>query len=279
MVSYDVLPTVSEQAQPDISDGSTNHALRVLDVSNEGEDDTRNQRTAHHEDRFCDDPSEEIISRFHNNRFRHFFQTISSTERYAKTVKILNHNLFPDTPIQVRGVQLVEHSAITKLFKLISITILMIYATYKFVRIERLDWEHDVHYSMKDFFVYDLHHVMLDTITFFVIGRLFLDSRPGVDHLSFFLPLLCGVFYPSWSSTFGFLQHSVSMYEIMCRWPFALFEYVIGIAALNALLIFFHIKYSYREGVLLQKCIEVFFCLMVFVVPYATQPSFHLHHW
>lgn len=272
--SYNELPIASDQEQAEIGKGPSTELF-----DRDTENSSNGRVLAADKDRFFDNthvPPDENQS---NNRFINFWENIQSTPRYSRVIEILNQNMFLDVPVQVCGVQLVESSAITKLFKFVFIAIAMIYITHESVRMESLDWEHDVNYFMKDFFVYDLHHVMLDTIIFFIIGRLHLDSRPGVDNLSYFLPMLCGIIYPSWSSTFGFLQHSVSMYEIMCRWPGALFEYVIGVVAIDAFLIFLHIKYSYRDGIILQKSIEVFLCLMVFVIPYATQSSFHLHHW
>jgi hypothetical protein len=62
--------------------------------------------------------------------------------------------------------------------------------------------------------------VLLDLLFFFFVGRLYNPSCRGIDRLfpwGIFMGF--GAVYPSIANYFEFLRHSISMYEIHCRWP------------------------------------------------------------
>lgn len=140
------------------------------------------------------------------------------------------------------------------------------------------DLEHDTNYQVSDFFLYDFNHVSLDILSYFTVGRLF--RHQGVDRLFptlFFMG--SGCFIPSWTNTFKFLQHSVSAYEIVCRWPWQLFAYGLVVLVLSGSLLSYHVASFYQQRLLLSRSLEWLLCLLIFLLPFVNNPSFHLHHW
>lgn len=218
-----------------------------------------------------------MATRSARNKIQSTLHQIRTTQTYQRMIYVMKWNCFQDCAVQYRGVILIADGAIVKLFKFIALTLFFLFVTHSLVR--SLDWEHDPSYMFSDFLLYDLHSVMLDTIVFFIVGRLFSSDRPGIDQLMYILPLLFGTIYPSWTNTWGFLRHSVSMYEIMCRWPATLFEYVLGVAALDIYIIYLHLRDALARGVILSKTIELLLSIILFIAPMAGNPSFHLHHW
>jgi len=214
----------------------------------------------------------DIFENYHRTMYK-----IRSTEVYHRAVHIMKLNLMRDGSIQYRGHIIIEHSVVTKLLKFMFLTFSLIGIMHSVVRIDSLNWEHDTSYTFEAFQLYDLHSVMLDTIVFFIVGRLCVNK--GVDHLGYVIPLIIGMIYPSWTNDWGFLRHSVSMYEIICRWPAALFEYVLGVVVIDTWLLFMHLRFAHGNGILLSKGVEIGVCLLVFLAPVASDPNFHLHHW
>ena len=128
-----------------------------------------------------------------SSKIQSYRQQIEDTETYQRFIEVMNTNLIPDSSFFYRGVMIIEHPAICKFLKFASITLFLLYITHWFVRLESLDWEHDASYHMREFLLYDLHQSMLDTIVFFVIGRLHLTERRGIDQLVYILPMLVGM--------------------------------------------------------------------------------------
>ena len=88
-----------------------------------------------------------------------------------------------------------------------------------------------------------------------------------------------GCVSPSIMNTFRFLQHSVSAYEIVCRWPWQLFIYAVVVIVASSAIIWLHLAVFHRQGILLSRLIELSLCLAAFILPFAGNASFHLHHW
>ena len=203
----------------------------------------------------------------------------SSSPRFQLFVNALHYNPIPDDVVYYRDVVLIQDSCIVKLAKFSLLTWMFLCTTHAFVRLSILDWEYDENYTLNDFYLYDFHSVMLDTVVFFVVGRLYSSDRKGVDHLVYVLPLMLGAVYPSLTNTWAFLRHSISMYEIICRWPVALFEYVVGVVALDLCIVYLHLRDAYRNQTLVAKTIELVTCLLLFLIPMVSDSSFHMHHW
>ena len=204
-------------------------------------------------------------------------EEIQSRPGFQRMVAILSYNPTPDDAVYYKQVLLIQDAAIVKLFKFVLSTLIFIHIIHTLAR--SLNWEHDEKYTMSEFYLYDFHSVMLDSFVFFMFGRLYANDRKGVDQLIYILPLIVGAIYPSWTNTWGFLRHSISMYEIVCQWPISLFEYVVGVAALDVYIIYLHFRDAYLNKMLAAKVVELFTCLLLFIAPMAGDSSFHLHHW
>jgi hypothetical protein len=164
-----------------------------------------------------------------------------------------------------------------KLVKLWMVIIIGILITHPFAR--WIKWETDDDYTIADFFLYDFTTVLFDMLFFFVVGRMY-DSQIDIDKLfpwGVFVALGC--IYPSIANDFSFLRHSLSMYEVMCNWPMILFVYVVMLLVLAVLLVGGLLRSHYRRMVLPSRCIEALVLACVFILPFASNNNFHLHHW
>ncbi|KAL7552118.1 hypothetical protein ACHAWF_015330 [Thalassiosira exigua] len=168
--------------------------------------------------------------------------------------------------------------ALVKLFKFLVLSILGIMIVHPLVR--WMDWEVDPNFTIRDFLQYDFTTVLLDLLFFFVVGRLHSDSCCGIDAIfpwGFFITV--GAIYPSITSDIEFMKHSVSMYEIMCRWPTLLFIYAFVLVAGAVIFIWVLMRSHHRRKVLISRIFEATTLLCLFILPFATDNSFHLHHW
>ena len=162
-----------------------------------------------------------------------------------------------------------------KLIKLWIVVIGGILITHPFVR--WMNWEIDDNYTISDFFLFDFTAVLFDMLFYFVVGRC---SKVNIDKLfpwgSF---IVLGCIYPSIANDFAFLRHSLSMYEMMCNWPWILFVYVATLLVLAVVLIGCLLRSHYQRSVLLSRCIESVVLTCIFILPFASDNNFHLHHW
>lgn len=163
-----------------------------------------------------------------------------------------------------------------KFIKFFSFTVVLIVSTHQFVR--AMNFEYDQGFHLKDFFLYDFYPVVLDMIAYFLVGRLFL--RKGVDRLyPCLIPMMIGCILPSCINQWKIFQYNFSMFEIMCRWPFQLFLACVIALIMVFLLLFFHVRTFYCQGVLLSRAMELSLILPVFLLPQVNDKSFHPHHW
>jgi len=168
-------------------------------------------------------------------------------------------------------------TTLVKLIKLWLVIIGGILITHPFAR--WMKWEIDDNYSIADFFLYDFTTVLFDMLFFFVVGRMY-NSDVDIDKLfpwGIFIALGC--IYPSIANNFAFLRHSLSMYEMMCNWPMILFAYVATLLVLAVLLVGGLLRSHYRRMVLISRCIESVVLAFIFILPFASNNNFHLHHW
>lgn len=142
---------------------------------------------------------------------------------------------------------------------------------------DAVTWERDESYDLGTFALYDLHAVALDSLWFFVVGRLW--RRPGVDRLAFLGPCSLGVYAFSRAGGLAFTRHSISLYQVRCSWPPALFFLVGGIIALVSALVGLHVRGARREGFLVGRLTEIAVTVAVFWLPRAGDANFHVHHW
>ena len=139
------------------------------------------------------------------------------------------------------------------------------------------DWERDMDYTLSDMLVFDGNGIVMDTAVFFVVGRL--HQKRGVDHAAFVMIALSAATYTSWSYTFRFLQHSVTLYEMHCRWPWQLWVFLLLVLVLSVFVVERHATELYRQCRLGQKLTEMVLATLLFLAPQAWHPFFHFHHW
>mmetsp|Transcript_9877 Transcript_9877/g.21448 ORF Transcript_9877/g.21448 Transcript_9877/m.21448 type:complete len:427 (-) Transcript_9877:2067-3347(-) len=139
------------------------------------------------------------------------------------------------------------------------------------------NWEHRQNYTLQQFYTYESTMTVVDATVFFTVARL--HRQRGVDHVAFLTVLFAATFYASYVTTFSFLQHSFTLYEMHCRWPPALWIFVAILIPLIVTIILWHVRYAVRTGVFVSKFMELVLAVVLLVAPYATSPYLHLHHW
>lgn len=201
--------------------------------------------------------------------------------RWRRTcTQILTNNLIPDEWCYLLSprYRIIQSPQALRILKFVSITIWTILVWYRIVR--AVNWEHDVSYSLGDFASFDLGSVVLDCTMFALVGRIY--ERRGVDRLlPTLLPMLGSCLYGSWSSELWFLRNSITMYNMVCTWPWQLWMYAsvlgVGIVTIFGL----HIRASVRDGSFLYRLLEMTMIIGVFLLPgiWMNHDSFHLHHY
>lgn len=125
--------------------------------------------------------------------------------------------------------------------------------------------------------LYDSSYIILDIMTFYVVGRMF--EKQGVDHLSWMITSWLAAFYMSFESTFQFLRYSVSLFEMHCVWPWKLWLFVAIVIPLGSIIIVKHVRYAIEHGLLVVKLVEMALTFLFCLVPVVSDPNFHFHHW
>ncbi|EEC45290.1 predicted protein [Phaeodactylum tricornutum CCAP 1055/1] len=188
---------------------------------------------------------------------------------------ILNKRALPDDRFTAFGYDIVDGPAVVKFIKFLTVTYLCFFIAFAFVR--WVDWENDEYYTMEQFWKFDSSFVVTDALFFFVVGRL--NKQNGVDHLAWILPILVATLYSSGVTRLDFMQHSVSLYEMRCRWPPGLWIFAIIVTVFVVALVYAHIRYIAQQRKLFEKGFEISFCTAFFLVPSIASPFFHFHHW
>ena len=98
-----------------------------------------------------------------------------------------------------------------------------------------------------------------------------------MDHLAWFVIVLLGSLCASVLSNFQFLQHSVSLYGIHCKWPWQLYIFVVIVVPLCITLATKHVQYAIQNKLLVMKLIEIGFTVLFFLVPVMGNSFFHFH--
>ena len=143
--------------------------------------------------------------------------------------------------------------------------------------IRGLDYENDSSLTLSAFHTFDLHSCALDAVVFFVVGRM--HERPGIDSLSFILPVLLGGWFFSAMTEWSWARHNVSAHQIMCEWPTELFIFVFCGLSCIGFSVFKHVQYGWRDGILVSRFCEFGATFVVFVLPTANDPFYQFHHW
>ena len=125
--------------------------------------------------------------------------------------------------------------------------------------------------------VYDGQPILMDTMFFFVIGRLY--EQRGIDHLAWLGVMLASGLFTSMETIFPFLQHSVTLYSMHCLWPLELWVFAIAIVALCGIVVVLHVRYVLEHGRFGMKVMELVLTVVLFLLPPMSSPYFHFHHW
>lgn len=195
----------------------------------------------------------------------------------SRCVRLLHRTWIPEDSLVMWGNhRLLDGLEAVRLFKFVSITALFIIFIHQFVR--WFDLEHDTEYAYSDMILYDGPQIVLDIVTFFVLGRLY-NKKIAVDHLAWTLVMLASSLYVSLANKVTWFQHSLTLYEVHCQWPWQLFVFVAVVVPLSCFVAFKHVQYAMSTRVVLMKLIEIALSLLLFLVPQISHPNFHLHHW
>ena len=164
---------------------------------------------------------------------------------------------------------------VVKLLKFVLMTFLMITLVHVAVRQVFNDYDRNMTLWYTWMFEGDL--IVRDCIVFFVVGRMW--KMPGVDHLAFVGAIIAAnVYYESQNYMF-FLQHSLTLFEMHCKWPWQLWAFVAILIPTIGSLVFAHVVRAYRTRILVMKLIEMALCIVFFMLPMLPSKYFHLHHW
>ena len=191
--------------------------------------------------------------------------------------RILHRTWIPEERcIMVGNQQLVDSVEAVRLMKFFVLTVLNMAFVREFVR--WFDLEHDTEYTYGDMILYDGPQIVLDITTFFLLGRLY-NKRLAVDHLAFVLVMLAASLYVSLANEASWYQHSFTLYEIHCTWPWQLFVFVSIVVPLSVIVLLKHVQFSIQTRVVGLKLIEMSISILLFLAPQVSHSNFHLHHW
>lgn len=190
----------------------------------------------------------------------------------------LHKTLIPDGGLSIRGHVLIEAGGsnfATKLLKFIAYTFFSIGVVH--VVVAHLFDDRDRALTVAAIWRYEADLIARDCLVFFVVGRLW--EKNGIDHLAWMgTALLANVYFESQNFVW-FLQHSVTLFQMHCIWPWELWVFALLLIVVAAALVGAHAAKAWRDRRLVHKLTEVGMCVLLFVVPVATSDYFHLHHW
>lgn len=195
--------------------------------------------------------------------------------RWERAVAILHKNLLPDQGVVIAGFPLVDGDFTVKLLKFVLLTFGSIALVHKIVEHYFTDRDQ----SMKLFHIwrFDTNLIIMDSVVYFLVGRLW--KQRGVDHLAWIIPLIVCNIYFECQNYMKWLQHSVSLFEIHCIWPWQLWLFVAILVPTIGALVLAHVHRAWTKRVLLIKVVELSMCAFFFLAPVMSSPYFHLHHW
>lgn len=189
--------------------------------------------------------------------------------------EVLHVTLLPDDKFTLAGVAFLDGAFAVKLGKFCLLTWAGIGFIFAVVR--RIGWEHDPNMRLSDLWLYESNLVVLDSMLFFVVGRL--QKQRGVDHIAWMITALAANVYASAITNLPFLRHSVTLYEMHCKWPWKLWVFVGVLFPLIIAIILLHVRKAVTDRVFVVKLIELIVTVVLFLIPPLTSDFFHFHHW
>ena len=207
------------------------------------------------------------------------YKKLLESPQFQKFKIIMTQNWIPDNPSNYPFdlSKSIENSYTLKLLKFWVLTILAFMCGHWMIR-DVFHFGYDRTYGIDDFFKYDLQFVSLEAFVYFVVGRLHL--KKGVDTLfPFVLPMMVGMVFPSIMTEY-FMNYSLSMYDIMCRWPPHVFIFVGVVGLVGLAVVALHLNYMYQKGIFCSRLFELGIIALLFAsTPMLDGDNFHPHHW
>lgn len=202
-------------------------------------------------------------------------QLIRSSTQTALWYKVLHRTLLPDSGLSLRGYPIVEGTFTVKLLKFILLTFLSIAVVHLIVG--HFFSDRDKTLLLWHIWVYEGELIVRDCIVAFVVGRMW--RQRGVDHLAWVGTTILANFYFESQNFVYFLQHSLTLYEMHCVWPWELWIFVLVLVPSIGALVVAHVVFAFRKRILQMKLMELALCIFFFVAPLVPSSYFHLHHW
>lgn len=208
--------------------------------------------------------------------------SINSNTNIARWFKIddWNKTLFPDTGkwFSIRGCPMIEDdpSGFTiKLLKFICWTFVMVSVVHLIVA--QLFDDRDQALRLGHIWVYEGDLIVRDCVVFFVVGRLW--RKPGIDHLAWMGTAILANLYFESQNFIWFLQHSVTLFQMHCDWPWELWAFALLMVVSTTWLLWAHAQKAWKDRILFIKLTELTLCVFFFLAPTITSNYFHMHHW
>jgi len=161
------------------------------------------------------------------------------------------------------------------LLKFIFITFLFIAITH--VIVGKLFSDRDKTLQLWHIWVFDGDLIVRDAVVVFLVGRLW--KQRGIDHLAWVGTAVLANVYFECQNFVPFLQHSVTLFQMHCVWPWELWAFVVVLIPSVGALVAAHVIRAHQQRILLMKLMELALCFFFFVAPLAPSSYFHFHHW
>jgi len=188
----------------------------------------------------------------------------------------LHRTLLPDTGLSVRGHALLEASGVaTKLLKFLCWTFVSIALVH--VIVANLFEDRDRVLKLIHIWRYETDLIVRDCFVFFVVGRLW--EKPGIDHLAWMGTAALANLYFESQNFVWFLQHSVTLFQMHCIWPWELWIFALLLVVAAVGLVIAHALKAWRDRCIGTKLTELALCVLFFMAPMITSDYFHMHHW
>jgi hypothetical protein len=146
--------------------------------------------------------------------------------------------------------------------------------------------DRDKHLKIWQIILYEGDSIIRDCFIFFIIGRVYKQQLNSTKTICIWLTgiLIANIYFES-QNYIWFLQHSVSLYEMHCIWPWELWLFALGVVILFSSVFIAHAKVAYQKRNLLKiKIIEISVCIILFIIPLVVVKHdeiqyLHFHHW
>lgn len=226
-----------------------------------------------------EEDDDHYVSQVEEQRIHHQNEELSDMPNIRsykhRIIQTLAANITPDDLTHIKGSLIFESIMVVRLLKFVVLTTLSIIVMHSLVR--SFHWEHDIYYSLNDFFYYDFGEVVLKTAFLGVLGRV--HEKKGCDRLSFMLPLLVSSIATSASTNIKSLQNSITFYNVSCTWSWSLYIFAGMMILIVGWLYSLHMRNVIHDGKSISHILEILLLVLVFIVPKLVHGNVHIHHY